>query len=272
MAAGGGTIEREFPEHPLWGRYKRMLQWTPDGVDRLLDAGCSWGYGTKHFKSKAGDVVGLDPVPPAIEVARERYPDLQFVEGRLESAPFESESFDAIVACEVINHVGDERAAFDEMWRLLRPGGVVTMALPHRGPLTHLNPEEYGGKLLARIKRRLPWLLRLYRRLIGSEGEYVVGEPETAPPTRSYTVDDLRAALERSKFRSGYEIVKVARTGFVVETLMLNVHYFLRRVLRGRALHGLDFICAKLESHDYWTSYGPLANNLAVQVSKKPGE
>ena len=44
----------EFPEYPLWGRYKRAINWTPDGVQRILDAGCAWGYGTQYLTAKAG--------------------------------------------------------------------------------------------------------------------------------------------------------------------------------------------------------------------------
>jgi hypothetical protein len=46
-------FDRGVPEQPLWGRYKRALDWTRGGLDSFLDAGCAWGYGTQYFTSKA---------------------------------------------------------------------------------------------------------------------------------------------------------------------------------------------------------------------------
>jgi SAM-dependent methyltransferase len=246
-----------FPEYPLWSHYKRSHDWTPDGLDRLLDAGCAWGYGTRHFHTKARTVVGLDPGADAIAVAQERYPSISFVEGVLESAPFESESFDAVVACNVLEHVGDEGASFDELWRILRPGGVVTMTVPHSGPLSTLTPEEYGGRLAAWAKR---FLSRRPAETPVSKG--------VANTNRYYAISDVRDLLEHSGFRGGYEIRRVARRGFLLELVILNLDFFLRRILRGRALHWMEVAFAKILTREYRIPYGPLANNMTIQFSK----
>jgi SAM-dependent methyltransferase len=270
-ASPSGPDPLRFPEFALWGRYERMYEWTPDGVGRLLDAGCAWGYGTRFLTEKARSVVGLDPHPAAIEIARSRYPDIDFVEGGLEHTDFESESFDAIVCTEVLEHVHDELECLDEMSRILKPGGVVTLTVPHAGPLGFLDPDNYGRQLMGWLKRRLPWLHRWHRRR-------VAGEADPAPPPepvsadvrhRHYTLEALRVLLDRSDFRGRYEMRRVARTGFVLEALAVTAQFFLRRALRGRLRTRLDSFCGRLIAFDYRIPYGRLANDLAVQIEKR---
>ena len=45
--------------------------------------------------------------------------------------PFESESFDRIMAFDVIEHVDDIVATFEEIHRISRPGAIVTVTVPH---------------------------------------------------------------------------------------------------------------------------------------------
>jgi ubiquinone/menaquinone biosynthesis C-methylase UbiE len=264
----------EFPEDPLWMRYKRAFDWTPTGLGSLLDAGCAWGYGTRFFTRKARTVYGLDPNPRAIEVARRRYEQLTFVESSLESTPFDEESFEAIVCCETLEHVRSERECFSEMWRVLKPGGVVTLTVPHRGLLGFLDPDNYGAKLLAWMKRRMPWLYRAYRRRAGaSEAPVPAPDDHSLDPHarhRHYTVGDIRTLLDQTEFRGNYEICRLRRSGFLVEMLSVNVHFYLKRLLRGRTRTTLEGVLAPLVSLDYRIPYHRLANNIALQIVKRP--
>jgi SAM-dependent methyltransferase len=261
---------RSYPEYGLWGRYERAYNWTPEGIDALLDAGCAWGYGTRFFTAKAKKVVGLDPNDDAIDVARGRYPHLTFFEGGLEHTDFEPESFDAIVCCDVLEHVDNDRDCLSEIARILRPGGVLILTVPHDGLLSFLDPDNYGSSLLAWAKWRMPWLYRWYRRRTGRPAP-----PEQARPVRGaevhrhYSLEDLVELLDRSDFAGGYEVLRVARTGFLLEALVLNTHYFLKRVLPGRAQSVMARALAPLSALDYRIPYSRLANNIAVQIVKQ---
>ena len=98
----------QFPEYPLWGRYKRAFDWAPGGVERILDA------------------------------------EITFVHSGLETTPFEAESFDAIVSCDVLEHVNSDLACLSELHRLLKPGGVAVLTMPHDGPLGFMDPDNWG--------------------------------------------------------------------------------------------------------------------------------
>lgn len=265
----------EFPEYPLWGRYKRAFDWTPGGVQRILDAGCAWGYGTRYFTAKAREVHGLDPNAPAIEVARERHPEITFVHSALEATPFEAEWFDAIVSCDVLEHVDSDLACVSELHRILKPGGVAVLTMPHDGPLGFMDPDNWAVSAVIRARERFPRLYARYKRTI-SPGEGGGGEAGKVPDSeaehaehRHYSISDLRALLDRSAFGGDYEIDRVYRSGFVIEMLVVNVHYVLKRILRGRAKEAVEWAFGKLLVLDWAIPTGRLANNLAVRIVKR---
>jgi hypothetical protein len=146
--------------------------------------------------------------------------------------------------------------------------------VPHRGPLGFLDPYHYGSDLLAWVKRRLPWLWRRYRRALGRPATFAEqfdGRPPSDPDEvhRHYTVEDLRRLLEQTEFRGHYELRSVARTGFLLEMLVINVHFFLYRIMPGAARSAMETAFAPLMELDYRIPYNRLANNLAVEIVKR---
>jgi SAM-dependent methyltransferase len=265
----------EFPEHPLWGRYKWAFDWTRGGLDTLLDAGCAWGYGTQYFTAKAGEVHGLDPNRQAIEVAKRRYPRVHFVVSGLEATPFDDASFDAIVSCDVLEHVEDDLACMSELHRLLRPGGVLVLTVPHAGPLSALDPENWAVTAMIRARTRFPGLYARYKQAVGRErgpGGHAADVPTSEadnPEHRHYSLTSLGVLLDRSAFAGRYKIDRVSRPGFVIEMLVFNVHYILKRIVRGPAKTFMDWAFSRLLIVDWAIPWGPLGNNLAVRIVKE---
>jgi SAM-dependent methyltransferase len=98
---------------------------------RLLDVGCGDGYLTARFGKRAREVVGLDPDPKMIGMARTLHagPNLQFDQGIAEKLPYPDASFDRVVAVSVAEHFQDPAAGLKEMARVLRPGGVLAISV-----------------------------------------------------------------------------------------------------------------------------------------------
>jgi SAM-dependent methyltransferase len=61
----------------------------------------------------------------------------------ISSIPAESESFDAILCTEVLEHLPDPIAAVTELTRLLRPGGLLILTAPFCS-FTHFSPYFYS--------------------------------------------------------------------------------------------------------------------------------
>ncbi len=98
---------------------------------RVLDVGCGTGAATVTAAALAGRdgrVVGLDPNPEMLTVAR-RKPGIEWVEGRAEKLPFGDAEFDAVVSQFAMMFFDDRVSALREMQRVLAPGGRMAVAV-----------------------------------------------------------------------------------------------------------------------------------------------
>ncbi|MBQ0868625.1 methyltransferase domain-containing protein [Streptomyces sp. A73] len=101
--------------------------------DRVLDAGCGIGKPAIQVARTTGaEVLGISISPHQVEQAGERAERegmadrVSFQHVNAMDMPFESESFDAVLAFESIIHM-DRPAALREFARVLKPGGRVAL-------------------------------------------------------------------------------------------------------------------------------------------------
>ena len=98
----------------------------------LLDCGCGPGTITVGLAEivSPGQVVGIDIEASQIEIAKDRatrqgVTNVRFEVGNIYEIPFPDGTFDAVLAHAVLNYLGDPRKALQEMYRVLRSGGVA---------------------------------------------------------------------------------------------------------------------------------------------------
>ncbi|MDP8228504.1 MAG: class I SAM-dependent methyltransferase [Candidatus Electryoneaceae bacterium] len=98
---------------------------------RLLDIGCGNGAQTALFVPESDQTVGLDIF--ALDKAQGVISDkrFQFVCGSALTLPFQSDSFDHIMAYEVLEHLPDDRKAVAEIGRVLREDGLFIFSVPN---------------------------------------------------------------------------------------------------------------------------------------------
>lgn len=96
---------------------------------RVLDVGCGTGRLARWIASivgPAGNVVGIDPLPERITLARANAAGITFEVGQAEDlGAFADESFDAVVMSAVFHWVTDQPKALAEVRRVLKTGGRV---------------------------------------------------------------------------------------------------------------------------------------------------
>jgi SAM-dependent methyltransferase len=99
--------------------------------DHVLDLGCGAGndcFVARSLTGPAGYVTGLDFTKPMLLKAEENrkklgYENIHFVDGDIEAMPLPENSYDVVISNCVINLVPDKSRAYNEIFRVLKPGG-----------------------------------------------------------------------------------------------------------------------------------------------------
>lgn len=99
-----------------------------NGRPRVLDVGCGTGVVLRDLSNWA-DPVGVDMSPLALSYCLERGL-AHLVQGDGARMPLASESVNAVVGLDIFEHIEDDRAAFGEAYRVLKPGGVLVLSVP----------------------------------------------------------------------------------------------------------------------------------------------
>jgi SAM-dependent methyltransferase len=126
---------------------------------KILDAGCGNGR-FAYYAAKYGAEVWAIDLGPAVEVARRNTQshNVHVVQADLHNPPFAFESFDFIYSIGVLHHLPDPEAAFQNLLRFLKPGGVVQIYLywkPERRPIKAAMLS--GITAVRRLTTRLPY-------------------------------------------------------------------------------------------------------------------
>ncbi len=95
---------------------------------RVLDLGCGTGVIATEL-AQWTDPIGLDMSEHALAFCRKRGV-LSLVQADGEALPLRDESVRGVLALDIFEHIGDDRAAFAECCRVLEPGGVLMLSVP----------------------------------------------------------------------------------------------------------------------------------------------
>ena len=94
----------------------------------ILDIGCGTGAMSRKL-SPWGSVVSADFSPLALSFSRRRNLNLLCASDAMR-LPFKDQSFDLVVAMDILEHVEDDSAALREIYRVLKPGGRIIATVP----------------------------------------------------------------------------------------------------------------------------------------------
>ncbi len=114
-------------------RIDLVLAQTHSSPGKVLEIGCATGDELDEIRRRGWDAYGLDLSPLAVDLARQRYPQVKTQLGT-ESVFLAAEprpQFDLIMGFHVAEHIPDIRACIRNLALLCRPGGHLYFAVPH---------------------------------------------------------------------------------------------------------------------------------------------
>ena len=112
--------------------------------EHVVDVGSGAGFDSfiaAHHVGVNGHVVGVDMTPEMLAKSRATATllglhNVEFRDGFAEALPVDDESADVVISNGVFNLCADKRAAFNEVLRVLRPGGTLQFAdIANRRPV-----------------------------------------------------------------------------------------------------------------------------------------
>jgi 2-polyprenyl-3-methyl-5-hydroxy-6-metoxy-1,4-benzoquinol methylase len=141
-----------------WRRYPGCfgrICWAVGHLNEVLELGCGAGILARQLLEFGNTVTALD----ISEVAIAQLPkEIKGVVSTLPDIPFSDDSFDVVVATEILEHIDDDRACVREAVRVLRPGGRAYFAVPN----DCLGPEEEPEHVRKYTQETLEALLSPY--------------------------------------------------------------------------------------------------------------
>jgi ubiquinone/menaquinone biosynthesis C-methylase UbiE len=141
---------------------------------RVLDVGCGVGIDLPSLADLVGpegEVIGLERDPDLVQEARQTIvpdgcPNLRIVQGDAEQMPFADAEYDRVRADRALQHIQQPAQAMAEMWRVIRPGGILTLVEPDWRAMALYPGSPTGGdddrtfqRILQYYQQRLPHAL-----------------------------------------------------------------------------------------------------------------
>jgi ubiquinone/menaquinone biosynthesis C-methylase UbiE len=112
--------------------------------DKILDVGVGLGRVMSHFPKL--EKYGMDISLEYLELARKN--DINVCYSLVEDMPYKEETFDLVVATDVLEHVLDLNLSLRKMLAVLKPGGVLIVRVPYREDLEVYNDPTLPYKFI----------------------------------------------------------------------------------------------------------------------------
>lgn len=179
----------------------------------LLDVGCWVGFLLAEARERGWDAQGVEPSEFASRFARERL-GLDVVTGDLFSARLPGGSFDVVTMGDLIEHLMAPGDALERIHELLRPRGIVWLALPDAGSAL---ARALGRRWWSVIPTHLQYFNRASIAILLRRHGFEPLEVVTAP--KAFTVGYYLGRIGGYSHAAGRALVRAAGAAGVADRL-----------------------------------------------------
>jgi ubiquinone/menaquinone biosynthesis C-methylase UbiE len=188
------------------GLYKEIAAQLPlrDG-GRVLDVGTGTGLQLRAIQAREPGIAlyGLDLSAAAIEVARKHLAEMEvdLRQGSIESTSYEAGVFDVVTCNSSMSYWENPVACFDEIHRILKPGGTAILFEPQK----EIDLDEVAETIRANLagESRLRQWAAVSMNTLGLRWGRRLG-------LKLRSIEELEALVMRSRFGESHRIERVA--------------------------------------------------------------
>lgn len=177
----------------------------------LLELGCGEGRGIHELSELVDNYTAIDKIGEILDRLKEKYPQVKFIQSNI--PPFhgiEDNCYDSIVSFQVIEHIQNDQLFLEEIYRVLKPGGMAIITTPNRKLSLTRNPwhiREYSENELTKLSEKI------FDRVIaqGIRGntkvmEYYEANRASVKRFTKFDLFDLQYRLPRWMLRIPYDL------------------------------------------------------------------
>jgi len=130
----------EFEQHVRSRTVLELL--SPGRGEKILDIGCGNARDISYIVEQGAQVIGIDisegmVTEAKMDLEKLGYKNITLEVGDAMQLNYADSEFDKVLCSEVIEHIPDAEKALDEIWRILKPGGILVLSTP--------NPRSWYG-------------------------------------------------------------------------------------------------------------------------------
>ena len=125
----GAKQSHRFVEKPMMKSMRPELS-----GKKVLMLGCGTGEESlllESFGAVAKDITGIDLSSNSIKIAKDTYPDINFVIGDMCELPFADESFDFVYSSLAVHYSETPEKVYEEVYRVLKKDGLFLFSVAH---------------------------------------------------------------------------------------------------------------------------------------------
>ncbi len=185
---------------------------------KVLDVGCGNGNNSRQIASLGFDVLGIDISDKTINNAKKLnpYKNLRFENIAAEDLDI-NDKFDAIICCEVIEHLHVPAPVIKSLKNLLKPEGVLIVTVPNGyGPREVIMTKP----MQAAMRNKFTWnLIIASKRVFGFKGSTIQSEAEDLMHVQFFTKKSLKKLLQKE----GLKMKRFQVTNFIESVFPFSI-------------------------------------------------
>lgn len=143
--------------------FEALLEQHVRAGELWLDAGCGSGRLARAVTQFGARVVAIDGSPAMIDCARsesvgfENAVSYKLID-TIETLDFPPSSFDKALSSSVLEYVDDPKKALSELFKVIKPGGILIVSVPNRFSLVRLGQQALRAFLRVLGRDPFPYL------------------------------------------------------------------------------------------------------------------